>query len=129
MLSSLPQHSSNYLCYSLLLTLCCMFMILFYRGFPKPDAYFCIPDPMSDNLNITPYNKQGKTDLKVWTGFLQTYAKASQGKEIVQPLAPSRRLWRFCHLLSITIPIMHSRIGEIITGQVWGSTELIARYI
>ncbi|TKC40890.1 hypothetical protein EI555_001481 [Monodon monoceros] len=30
----------------------------------KSDACFCTPDPMSDNLNIIPYNGQGKTDKR-----------------------------------------------------------------
>ena len=42
---------------------------------------FAYPDTLSDNLNITAYNGQGKADLKIWTGCLWTSARAFQVEE------------------------------------------------
>lgn len=39
---------------------------------------FAYPDTLFDNLNITAYKGQGKTDLKMWTGCLWTSTGALQ---------------------------------------------------
>lgn len=88
---SLPQYGSNYLCYSLWLN---FFQLHVYGSLADSSLNlmpaFAYPDTLSDNLNVTAYNGQDKTDLKMWTGCLWTSTRAFQVEETVEPLAESQ---------------------------------------